>query len=145
MLNKIMLIGNLGRDPELSYTPGGSPVTKFSVAVSRRWNDKQSGERKEETQWFSVVAWERLAEACNQYLRKGSKVYLEGRMTSRKYTDKTNVERTVWDVVLTDMQMLDAKDTTNGSGTTSGARASGAGAGAAADEWGDVTPDDIPF
>jgi single-strand DNA-binding protein len=141
MLNKIMLIGNLGRDPEMSYTPAGSPVTKFSVAVSRRWMDKQSGERKEETQWFNVMAWERLAETCNQYLRKGSKVYLEGRMTSRKYTDKQNVERTVWDVVLTDMQMLDPKDQANGSaGSGAGARSGGAG-----DEWGDVTPDDIPF
>jgi single-strand DNA-binding protein len=136
VLNKIMLIGNLGRDPEMSYTPGGSAVAKFSVAVSRRWTDKQSGERKEETQWFNVVAWERLAETCNQYLRKGSKVYLEGRMVSRKYTDKQGVERTVWDVVLSDMQMLDAKDTSGGGAGGSGARG---------DEYGDATPDDIPF
>ncbi len=139
MLNKIMLIGNLGRDPELSYTPSGSAVTKFSVAVSRRWTEKASGERKEETQWFNVVAWEKLAETCNQYLRKGSKVYLEGRMTSRKYTDKTNVERTVWDVVLGDMQMLDTKDA---SGGAAGVVGSGARAGEVFD---DVTPDDIPF
>ncbi len=130
MLNKIMLIGNLGRDPEMSYTPSGSAVTKFTVAVSRRWNDKQSGERKEETQWFNVVAWERLAETCNQYLRKGSKVYLEGRMRSHKYTDKDNIERTAWEVVLTDMQMLDTKDAR--SGTSAGGME-------------DVTPDDIPF
>jgi single-strand DNA-binding protein len=135
MLNKIMLIGNLGRDPEMSYTPSGSAVTKFTVAVTRRWNDKQSGERKDESQWFNVVAWEKLAETCNQYLRKGSKVYVEGRMVSRKYTDKTNVERTVWEVVLNDMQMLDPKDARAGD-------ASGAGAAGDVD---DVTPDDIPF
>ncbi len=128
MLNKIMLIGRLGKDPEMSYTPSGSAITKFTVAVNRRYNDKQSGERKEETQWFNVVAWERLAETCNQYLRKGSRVYLEGRMTSRKYTDKDNIERTVWDVVLNNMEMLDPKD----SGTSAGGME-------------DVTPDDIPF
>jgi single-strand DNA-binding protein len=131
MLNKIMLIGNLGRDPEMSYTPSGSAVTKFTVAVSRRWNDKQSGERKEETQWFNVVAWERLAETCNQYLRKGSKVYLEGRMRSHKYNDKDGAERTAWEVVLTDMQMLDTKE----------ARVGAPGAGGMED----MTPDDIPF
>ena len=130
MLNKIMLIGNLGRDPEMTYTPSGTPLTKFTVAVSRRYNDKQSGERKEETQWFNVVAWERLAETCNTYLHKGSKVYLEGRMTSRKYTDKDGVERTVWDVVLNDMQMLDPKEAR--SGTQGGS-------------MDDVTPDEIPF
>ena len=135
MLNEIMLIGNLGRDPEMSYTPQGSAVTKFSLAVSRRWNDKTTGERKEETQWFNCVAWEKLAETCNQYLRKGSKVYLEGRMVSRKYTDKQNVERTVWDCVLSQMEMLDTKE----------ARTEGR-TGAVGDEWGgDVTPDDIPF
>jgi single-strand DNA-binding protein len=137
VLNKIILIGNLGRDPEMSYTPGGSAVTKFSVAVSRRWNEKATGERREETQWFSVVAWEKLAETCNQYLHKGSKVYLEGRMTSRKYTDKTNVERTVWDVVLSEMEMLDPKDQGSGAGAGSGARGG--------DEFGDVTPQDVPF
>ena len=104
-----MLIGNLGRDPEMSYTPSGTAVTKFSLAVSRRWADKQAGERKEETTWFNVVAWQQLAETCNTYLRKGSKVYIEGRMTSRKYTDKDNIERTVWDVVAEQMEMLDTK------------------------------------
>ncbi len=135
MLNKIMLIGNLGRDPEMSFTPSGSAVTKFSLAVSRRWNDKTTGERKEETQWFNCVAWEKLAETCNQYLRKGSKVYVEGRMTSRKYTDKQNVERTVWDCVLNQMEMLDTKE----------ARTDGSAGSPAGDEFGDVTPDDIPF
>lgn len=130
MLNKIMLIGNLGRDPEMSYTPSGSAVTKFTVAVSRRYNDKQSGERKEETTWFNVVAWERLGETCNQYLHKGSKVYLEGRMTSHKYTDKDGNERTAWEVRLENMEMLDTKESRSGGG------------GGGVD---DMSSDDIPF
>lgn len=109
MLNKIMLIGNLGRNPELSYTPSGKAVTKFSVAVSRRMNDRETGERREETTWFNIVAWERLAETMNQYLHKGDKVYIEGRMTSHKYTNKDGVEVTAWDVTATDMQMLTPK------------------------------------
>ena len=108
MLNKIQLIGNLGRDVEMSYTPSGKAVSKFSLAVSRR-SKNATGERVEETTWFNVVAWERLAETCNTYLHKGSKVYIEGRMTSRKYTDNDNVERTVWDVVASEMEMLDAR------------------------------------
>ena len=109
MLNRITLIGNLGRDPELTYTQSGTAVARFSIAVSRRWTEKASGERKEETTWFTVVAFDRQAEVCNQYLHKGSRIYLEGRMQSRKYTDRDNNERTAWEVVLTDMQMLDAR------------------------------------
>ena len=109
MLNRITLIGNLGRDPELTYAPSGTAITRFSVAVSRRWTEKASGERKEETTWFTVVAFDRQAEVCNQFLHKGSRIYLEGRMQSRKYTDRDNNERTAWEVVLTDMQMLDAR------------------------------------
>jgi single-strand DNA-binding protein len=131
MLNKIMLIGNLGRDPEMTYTPDGKAITKFSVAVNRYSKDRQSGERKDETTWFYVVAFERLAELCGQYLHKGSKVYLEGRMTSRKYTNKDGIEVTAWDVILNDMQMLDTKESR-----------STAGAGFGADE---ASPDDIPF
>ena len=131
MLNKIMLIGNLGRDPEMTYTPSGTPLTKFSLAVNRRRKD-QSGERVEETTWFNVVAWERLAETCNTYLHKGSKVYIEGRMSSRKYTNKDNVEVTAWEVVANEMEMLDPKD----------GRSGGGGQGA---PDGDVGPDDIPF
>jgi single-strand DNA-binding protein len=142
VLNKIMLIGNLGRDPEMSYTPQGQAVTKFSLAVSRRWNDKASGERREETQWFNCVAWERLAETCNTYLRKGSKVYVEGRMTSHKYSGKDGVERTAWDCVLTQMEMLSGE--TKQQETRPSAEGSD-GSGAGGDEWGDVTPDDIPF
>jgi len=97
-MNKIIIIGNLGRDPELNYTPSGTAMTKFSVADSRRWRDKQSGEQREETTWFNVVAWDQLAETCNQYLHKDGN------------------ERTAWDVRVLEMQMLDPK----GQGSSSG-------------------------
>jgi single-strand DNA-binding protein len=114
MLNKIMLIGNLGRDPEMNYTPSGVAVTKFSLAVSR--NIKAStGEKREETEWFNIVAWRQLAETCNTYLRKGSKVYIEGRLTQRKYTDKNGAERTAIDVVANEMEMLSPKSQSSGS------------------------------
>lgn len=134
MLNKIMLIGNLGKDPDMSYTQNGKAVAKFSLAVNRRRRD-ESGEQREETQWFNIVAWERLAETCNNYLHRGSKVYIEGRMTSRKYTDKDGVERTIWEVTATDMQFLEPK----GASGASGSGGSGAGYG---DEMG---ADDVPF
>jgi len=108
MLNKIMLIGNLGKDPEMNYTPSGTAVTKFSLAVSR-YRKSSTGERQEETEWFNIVAWDKLAETCNQYLHKGSKVYIEGRVQQRKYTDKNGIERYAFDVVVNDMEMLTPK------------------------------------
>jgi len=108
MLNKILLIGNLGREPEMTYTEAGVAVTKFSLAVNRRYKD-QEGERHEETTWFNVVAFNQLAELMTTYLRKGSKVYIEGRMTSREYTDKEGNKRTAWDVVASEMELLDPK------------------------------------
>jgi single-strand DNA-binding protein len=116
MLNKIMLIGNLGRDPEMSYTPSGKAITKFSLAVSRRSRDRESGESRDETQWFNIVAWDQLAERCTQYLHKGSKVYVEGRMTSRKYTNKDGIEVTAWEAVINDMQMLTPRSAEGGQG-----------------------------
>jgi single-strand DNA-binding protein len=108
MLNKIMLIGNLGRDPELQVTPDGTPVTKFSLAVSRSYKSR-TGEQKDETEWFNIVAWRQLAETCEKYLHKGSKVYVEGRLSQRKYTDREGVQRTSIDVTITDMEMLTPK------------------------------------
>ncbi len=136
MVNRIFLIGNLGRDPEMSYTPSGKAVTKFTVAVNRVQRNRESGETQKETDWFSIVAWDRLAETCNTYLHKGSKVFIEGRIQSRKYTDKNGVERTVWDVVASDMQMLDPKE--GGAGRAGGAEG-GYG------DAGDQSPEDIPF
>src|SRR5437588_505407 len=113
MLNKIMLIGNLGKDPELNVTAEGTPVTKFSLAVNRK-SKASSGELKEETEWFNIVAWRQLAEICERYLHKGSKVYIEGRLTQRKYTDKTGVERIAVEVIANDVQFLDTKKPVSG-------------------------------
>ena len=104
MLNKIMLIGNLGKDPDFNVTPDGTPVAKFSMAVSRNAKNR-NGERVKETEWFNIVAWRQLAEICEKYLHKGSKVYIEGRLTQRKYTDKEGIQRTAVEVIANDMQM----------------------------------------
>ena len=114
MLNKIMLIGNLGRDPEMNYTQNGTALTKFSLAVSRSYKTS-SGEKRDETEWFNIVAWDKLAETCNQYLHKGVKVYIEGRLTQRKYTDKEGNQRTAVDVIANDMQILTPKSAQAGS------------------------------
>src|SRR5438477_7441451 len=103
-----MLIGNLGRDPEMNVTSDGTPFTRFSLAVSRSYKTN-TGERREETEWFNIVAWRQLAETCNTYLHKGSKVYIEGRLTQRKYTDKNGIDRWMVEVVANDMEMLTPK------------------------------------
>jgi single-strand DNA-binding protein len=108
MLNKIMLIGNLGKDPELQVTSDGTPYTKFSLAVNRKYK-ASTGEQREETEWFNIVTWRQLAEVCERYLHKGSKVYVEGRLTQRKYTDKSGTERIAVEVIASDMQMLSPK------------------------------------
>jgi len=108
-MNKIMLIGNLGRDPEMSYTPNGTAVAKFSLAVNRV-TKSATGERQEETEWFNIVAWQQLAETCSSYLKKGQKVFIEGRLATRKYTDKNNIERTAVDVIASNMEFLTPKD-----------------------------------
>jgi single-strand DNA-binding protein len=125
MLNKIMLIGNLGRDPELQVTPDGTPVTKFSLAVSRSYKSR-TGEQRDETEWFNIVAWRQLAETCEKYLHKGSKVYVEGRLSQRKYTDREGVQRTSIDVTITDMEMLTPKSASSSSeGYSAGSSDSG--------------------
>jgi len=117
MLNKIMLIGNLGKDPELQITSDGIPVAKFSLAVNRN-TKTSSGERKEETEWFNIVAWRQLAETCERYLQKGSKVYIEGRLTQRKYTDRDGNQRTSVEVIANDMEMLTPKSATASVGSS---------------------------
>ncbi len=104
-LNKVMIIGHLGRDPEMRYTPSGRPVTTFSVAVSRSWNSSD-GERRSETEWFKVVAWGNLAEICKKYLTKGQQVYIEGRLQTRRWEDKEGQRRTSVEVVANEMTML---------------------------------------
>jgi single-strand DNA-binding protein len=117
-MNKIMLIGNLGKDPEMSYTTAGKPVTKFRIAVNRNTRGPD-GEWRAETDLFNIVAWDNLAERCSKYLQKGHKVYVEGRLTQRKYTDRNNVERTAIDVVINDMEMLTPKGQGQGQGQSS--------------------------
>lgn len=105
-LNKVMVIGNLGRDPEMRYTPSGSPVTSFSVAVSRTWNTPE-GEKREETEWFNVECWNKLAEIANQYLQKGKQVYVEGRLKTDSWEDKNSGEKKYrTKLVATDLTML---------------------------------------
>jgi single-strand DNA-binding protein len=107
-MNKILLIGNLGRDPEMNVTGDGTPFTRFSLAVNRRTKNAK-GESTTETEWFNVVAWRQLAETCNTYLQKGAKVYVEGRLVQRKYTDKNGVERTTVEVIASDVEFLSGK------------------------------------
>ena len=104
-LNKVMIIGHLGRDPEMRYTPSGRPVTTFSVATSRSWHSAD-GERHEETEWFNVVAWGSLAEICNQYLRKGQQVYIEGRLQTRRWEDTEGNKHFTTELVAKEMIML---------------------------------------
>ena len=96
-LNKVMLIGRLGRDPEVRYMPNGSPVCNFSVATSETWTDRNSGQRQERTEWHNITLYGRVAEVAGQYLKKGSQVYLEGRIQSRKYTDKNGGHTQAYD------------------------------------------------
>jgi single-strand DNA-binding protein len=104
-LNKVMLIGRLGRDPEMRYTPSGRPVTTFSLATSRTWNTSE-GERRTETEWFTIVAWGSLAEICKQYLVKGQQVYVEGRLQTRHWEDNDGNKHSATEIVANEMIML---------------------------------------
>ena len=114
-LNKVMIIGHLGKDPEMRYTPSGRPVTTYTVAVSRSWNSAD-GERHTETEWFNIVAWGNLAEICKQYLTKGQQVYIEGRLQTRRWDDKEGQKHTSVEIVANEMMMLgDRRDASHGS------------------------------
>lgn len=114
-INKVILIGNLGRDPEVRYTPSGAAVCNVTVATSRNWKDKASGEKVEETEWHRVVFYDRLAEIAGEYLKKGRSVYVEGRLKTRKWTDKDGVEKYTTEVVADNMQMLGGREGMGGS------------------------------
>jgi single-strand DNA-binding protein len=107
-LNKVMIIGRLGRDPEMRYTPSGKPVTTFSVATHRSWNTSE-GERRTETEWFNVVAWGSLAEICKEYLDKNRLVYIEGRLQTRHWDDAEGNKHTSVEIVANEMIMLDER------------------------------------
>lgn len=114
MLNKVCLIGRLGRDPEVRYMPNGKAVCNFGLATSETWKD-QSGAKQERTEWHNITMYERLAEIAGQYLKKGSLAYIEGRIQSRKYTDKMGVERTAYEIIASEMKMLDSKNSASSS------------------------------
>jgi len=107
-VNKVMLVGNLGKDPEVRYTGSGTAVATFSVATNESWKDAE-GNPQERTEWHNIVAWRKLAEICGQYLKKGSKIFLEGRLQYRTYDDKNGVKRYVTEIVMNEMVMLDSR------------------------------------
>jgi single-strand DNA-binding protein len=121
-INKVIIVGNLGADPEVRYTGGGTPVCSLSVATSEQWTDKQSGERQERTEWHRVKLFGKLAEIAGEYLKKGRQVYIEGSLRTDKYTDKNGVERYSTDIVASDMQMLGGMGGEGGSGGGGGYR-----------------------
>nr|WP_297351209.1 single-stranded DNA-binding protein [uncultured Caldimonas sp.] len=109
-INKVILIGNLGRDPEVRYTPNGAAICNVTIATSRNWKDKNSGERMEETEWHRVVFYDRLAEIAGEYLKKGRPVYVEGRLKTRKWQDKDGVDKYTTEIIADQMQMLGGRD-----------------------------------
>ncbi len=108
-INKVILIGNLGADPEVRYMPQGGAVANMTIATSESWTDKATNERKEQTEWHRIVIYQRLAEIAGEYLRKGSKVYIEGKLKTRKWTDKDGIERYTTEIVANELQMLDGR------------------------------------
>src|SRR4026208_1991103 len=123
-VNKVILVGNLGKDPETRYMPSGSAVTNLTLATSEAWKDKQSGEQQERTEWHKGAMFGRLAEIAAEYLRKGSQVYIEGKLRTRKWQDKEGKDRWTTEIVADEMQMLGGK----GGGASAGAGAAGAAA-----------------
>ena len=158
-VNKVILVGNLGRDPETRYMPDGGAVTNFSIATTDSWKDK-AGEKQEKTEWHRISTFQRLAEIAGEYLKKGSQVYIEGRLQTRKWTDKDGVEKFTTEIIADKMQMLgsrqgmgsDAGGSSSGGGDYARSSSSGAGSGVskpAAAKGGaakfDDFEDDIPF
>ncbi len=139
-INKVILVGNLGNDPEVRYMPSGGAVANVSIATSESWKDKQSGEQKERTEWHRVVLFNRLGEIAGEYLKKGSKVYIEGSLRTRKWQDQSGAERYTTEIVGSEMQMLDSRG-----GMSQGAPQSQGAAPAPAEPVASDFDDDIPF
>ena len=142
-INKVILIGNLGKDPETRYTPSNAAVTNLTIATSDSWRDKQSGEQQERTEWHRVVCWNRTAEIAAEYLKKGSKVYIEGRLQTRKWQAKDGQDRYTTEIVANDLQFLDSRgggggaDGAGSGGGYSRGGSGGSGGGSPPDEdWG---------
>ena len=108
-VNKVILVGNVGQDPETKFTASGTAIANLSVATSESWKDKQTGQRVDKTEWHRVVAFNRLAEIIGEYVKKGSKVYIEGKLTTRKWQDKSGADRYTTEIVASEMQMLDSR------------------------------------
>lgn len=121
-INKVILIGNLGADPDVRYTPGGAAVANLSVATTDSWKDKNTGERQDRTEWHRVVLFGRLGEIAGEYLKKGSKVYLEGRLQTRKWQDKQGQDRYTTEIVANELQMLDGRGEGNFSNNNNASR-----------------------
>ena len=145
-INKVILVGNMGNDPENRVLPSGGGVTNISLATSESWKDKTSGEQKERTEWHRVVFFNRLSEIAAEYLRKGSKVYVEGTLRTRKWQDQSGQDRYTTEIVGAEMQMLDSRGATqDGGGYQSAPAASSPAPAAANPEPIDFPEDDIPF
>ncbi|MEJ2283120.1 MAG: single-stranded DNA-binding protein [Desulfobacterales bacterium] len=142
-VNKVILIGRLGSDPEVRYTPSGVAVANFSVATSEEWKDKDSGEKKERTEWHRIVAWRRLGEICGEYLSKGRQVYVEGRLQTRSWDDRDGNKKYMTEIVASDIQFLGSRDMSD-SGRPSGGMGGGGGGFQGAPGPG-PEDDDIPF
>lgn len=154
-VNKVILVGNLGQDPEIRYTPDGRPIANFSIATSETWNDKNTGERREKTEWHRVVVFGKLAEICGEYLSKGRQVYIEGKLQTRKWQTKEGQDRWTTEVVVDmrgTMQMLGSREG-GGGGAPRGGRGPQAQQGGGGYNGGDYNnppaypdaDDDIPF
>lgn len=142
-VNKVILIGNLGKDPEMRYTPNGVAIANLTLATSEAWKDKSSGENVERTEWHRIVMFQRLAEIAGEYLRKGSKVFIEGKLQTRKWQDKSGQDRYTTEIVADTMQMLDSK----GAGASTGASTSPSASKMPVDEAPSIDSfdDDVPF
>ena len=145
-INKAIIVGNLGRDPEVRYTANGNAISNITVATTESWKDKQSGERQEKTEWHRVVFFGRLAEIAGEYLKKGAQVYIEGRLQTRKWEDKSGQERYTTEIVASEMQMLGSR----GGGAqdddySSEARSTKGSSGGSTSSGDPDLDDDIPF
>ena len=143
-VNKVILVGNLGADPEVKYMPNGNAVANVTLATSESWKDKQSGENREKTEWHRVVFFRRLAEIAGEYLKKGSQVYIEGKLQTRKWQDKNGNDRYTTEIIANEMQMLGGRGG-GGSADFGGAAASQSAPAAAPAATTDDFDDDIPF
>ncbi|WP_163336661.1 single-stranded DNA-binding protein [Desulfopila sp. IMCC35008] len=148
MINKAILIGNLGADPEMRYTQSGTQVATFNIATTERWKG-QDGQMQENTEWHRIVAWAKLADICGQYLQKGSRVYIEGRIQTRKWTDQNGVDRYTTEIIAKEMKMLSSR----GEGGGGGQGGHGGGGGYQDNSFPDSSPgfsdpgtgEDVPF